>query len=403
MLTPSFFFRIALFICCATQIVKAEEYYTYSFIELSAMNDEILVVRPDFENAQWMQRKPKNSYGYFLKVCVTEVLRSKHLKVDDTILIDDYGMYNWPINSIINKENDTKMLIFCTNKEKGDENPYNGLPAMYLHSSGIRLMNTNNLIYYVFQSENPGNFDFYQSNFDTVFSPYHNSGEMLENVKLQIRKIDTLVMFQNMEDEDKKVELLLNWLRNNSTTLNDYAFSGNWGFENLPPLIILKHCSNCANIWKGVVLQEQFYDNRYFDVFGENSYESMFSAVFKANKPPPAHCKHFMMEKFLTAPTAAQRYSAYHILGFGSFDYGVLSQPEAVNMFPLLKKHFFSLSPTDQLRIVEYYMGTMTQKERFKESYIELVPGSFEFFKQVYFTSIPNTPVWKQLDLLLWK
>jgi hypothetical protein len=150
------------------------------------------------------------------------------------------------------------------------------------------------------------------------------------------------------------------------------------------------------------VLQEQFYDNRYFDVFGENSYESMFSAVFKANKPPPAHCKYFMMEKFLTAPTAAQRYSAYHILGFGSYNYGVLSQQEAVNMFSLLKKHFFSLSPTDQLRIVEYYMGTMTQKERCKESYIELVPGSFEFFKQVYFTSIPNTPIWRLLDLLLW-
>jgi hypothetical protein len=406
MLTPSFFFRIALLICCTTQIAHADEYSVFSFIELSAMSDEILVVRPDFENAPWIKRKPKSSYttdGYLLKVCVIEVLHSKHLKVGDTILIDDYGMYNWPINTILANENDTKMLVFCTNKEKGNENPYDGLPSMYLHSSGIRLMNANNLIYYVFQTNNPGNFNFYEAKLDTTFFPYRNSGEMLENVKLQIRKIDTLVMFQNMEDEDKMVELLINWVRNNSTTFNDNDFSWNWGFENFPPLIILKHCSNCANIWKGVVLQEQLFDNRYFDIFVENSYESMFSAVFKANTYPPAHCAHLMMEKFLTAPTAGQRYSAYHILGFGSYDYGVISQQEAVNMFPLIKKHFFSLNHTEQLRIVEYYMGTMTQKERFKESYIELVPDSFEFFKQVYFTSIPNTPVWKQLELLLWK
>jgi hypothetical protein len=403
MLTPTFFFRIALLICCIPPIVHAEEYYIYSFIELSATSDEILVVRPDFENTPWIRRKPKNSNGHFLKVCVTEVLRSRHVKVGDTILIDDSNMYSWPINTVITKENDTKMLVFCTNIEKGDENPYNGLPTMDLYTSGIRLMNANNLIYSVFQPQTPGNFEFYEAHFDTTFSPYHNSSEMLENVQLQIRKIDTLVMFQNVEDEDKKVELLLNWLRNNSTNLQDYAFSGNWGFENMPPLIMLKYCSNCANIWKGVVLQEQIYDNRYFNIFAENTYESMFSAVFKANKRPPAHCVYFMLEKFLTAPTEAQRYSAYHILGFGSYDYGVLSQQEAVNMFSLIKKHFFSLSPSDQLSIVEYYMGTMTQKERFDKPYIELVSGSFEFFKQIYFTSIPNTPVWKLLDSLLWK
>jgi hypothetical protein len=404
MLTPTFFFRIALLICCTPQIVHADEYSLFSFIELSAISDEILVVRPAFENTPWIKRKPKSSYttdGYFLKVCVTEVLRSGHVKVGDTILIDDLGMYNWPISTIITKENDTKMLVFCTNIEKGNENPYDGLPTMYLHSSGIRLMNKNNLIYYVFQNNNPGNFKFYKAHLDTTFFPYHNSIEMLENVKLQIRKIDTLVMFQNMEDEDKMVELLINWVQNNNTTPQDNNFSWNWGFENLPPLIILKHCNNCSNIWKGVILQEQMFDNRYSDIFGENSYESMFSAVFKTTKPPPEYCVHFMLEQFLIAPTAAQRSIAYHILG--SYEYGVLSQQEAINTFPLIKKYFFSVTPSEQLRLVEYYMGRMTEKERSKESYIELVSGSFEFFKQIYFTSIPNTPVWKLLDSLLWK
>ncbi|MDX2135461.1 MAG: hypothetical protein SFV52_11755 [Saprospiraceae bacterium] len=390
--TASFF----LFLSLLTSALHAEELPMWSTLELAMQSTEIWEAEPVLLDTHHSWRVVWNRDAKAFLVRVTRVFRSATLSAGDTAWVSATGPYHWRIARLDSlgglqylqmQDTITRLLVYGQVFQEDDLNRGEWPETTRAHGmvwpllSGIRLQDNRGGLWWPFQPENPGGYDFYRDH-DPVRDRW---AETIERTRFDIRRVDTLMALRNIWPPEDQNRALFAWINDHRAELGDSRHPNTWSYyTDLPFSWIL--CNGIdADAWAAVLLYDLFFPGQHVRC----PEEPTSPETGEPYRPFDSESgRRFLAEKIADAGTDAySRFLALQCLAGlqGGTREADLAGREA--MFDAFRA-FFPTLPQDRRTEYVIYQGAYLAFGYAKGT--APVPDAVEFFMDMYRQSPPG-------------
>jgi hypothetical protein len=241
--------------------LPAEELITLPILALVVQSDEIWEAEPLHPDSTlvFSEKKQYNEVRW-LRVRLTEIYRSQLFRAGDTVWVSIGSIYDGAFDGSRSISNTiSRLLLFCRGSTAEQYRQWYGEPPVHdlpvfadLSLSGIRLLDHRQNVYYPFQLENPGNFQFLRSE-------KARWADLQAQTQHDIRRVDTLFAIRAIENPVEQNDLLFAWIKCHADELREDHSTNNWyWYRDLSFVWIL--CNGITEqAWEAIVLYHHIF------------------------------------------------------------------------------------------------------------------------------------------------